>query len=739
MENLKDKIIEDLIKYTKSNSWNNFYAKWTINHNNDQSLLVHSINQASLMKYFLDNIIESGIISEEEQIILIVSSFLSDTGKELPRFQEAAIFGINEPEAYNHINREAIEQLNKRLDFFKSKFQNEYHIYRGEKEWEEFKNKVKAHVCYHQRVKAPDLKDSCARFGGTPPFGPLIDFIDDLCSVKIIDDAYRIALRKDGVKHLIGNVNFVFHKISKIRGILTVFLNEALISIHKKFGYEPLLFYPDGILYIAKTHEKIESDLNDLIELIKNKINNLLKDPTIQMNLSNIIFGPITQTIVLYPNLLTEHAIRSKIQNELKKSIKNLEKNRKKNEDNFRKKKITKKESSELVGETYLDFFSLKAKEYNITQELLIEKYTQYQGVMTYVFAIMNVFLEWVKDKQEAYNAIIEKLENYFPYIDLESIKNGYANTASKINKLNMLIKLWKLNEENLLITDNKYLRDFEDRIINFLNDIYHIAEPYKEQLITNEMLYDLLFDIEYTEIGTFKENYIKIINELQNAYFEGKSNKENRACFICGLKYYQDAIKERIGEGPRKFANKLIGGKAIGSGHQAGICKLCECESTLRKILMGNLIQELILITPELNMSWELRRVWSNQIDEFLKTRWKGISILNEKNIQQIVKSLAIQGNELIKKIDAHWIASNIIVSKKKKNDIIETLKKIFQNDITKFNESFNTEFQNFETIVDEIYNNNWWHEDLANIIEPATQIQFFYETPNYIIILLR
>ncbi|MHA1249864.1 MAG: hypothetical protein ACTSRP_07730 [Candidatus Helarchaeota archaeon] len=734
-----DKIINDLIQYTKTINWNNYYAKWTRNHDNDQSLLVHAINQASVIKYLIENIIEPGIISEDEKIILIVASYLSDTGKELPRFQNAAIYGSNEADAYNHINIEAIEQVDSRLEFFKSKFQKEYGLYKSDKEWEEFKKQVKAYVCYHQRVKAIDLKDSCSRFGGIPPFGPLIDYVDDLCSIKTVDGAYKIAIKKDGVSHLLGNADFVYHKISKIRGILTVFLNEALISVHEKFGYKPLLFYPDGILYIAKEPQKIEANLNELLEIIKNKSDKILNDPNIQQNLPGIIFGPVTKTVVLYPNLLNKQAIRTRIKDELNKSKNRVRKNYEKFMNQFKKNKIRKNENERFKGKSYLDYISERIKNYNINIELFIENYSKYQSVMIYVFSIMYILLDWVKDNEQLRQKIIERLNYYFPRIDLTTIRQGYANTASKINKFEMLFKLWELEDNTLIIAKTpEEIQDFEEKLIKFLEDIFDLVEQYKQPLITTNMLNDLLLDIEYTSIGNLKDNYQQLAIELRDAYLAGKSNKTSRSCFLCGLKYFQDAINERIGDGPRKFANRLIGGKRVGDGHQAGVCMLCECEATLRKVIMGSLAQELILITPELNMSWELRRIWAKEIDEFIKTQWRGISLLSDKNLYKVIRELAHAGNNIVKNLDARWIASNSIIAKEKRKKIIKLLKKEYDK-IEEFNKSFRTNFQNFEVLVDAIYKGEWWDEDMSTFIEPASQIQYFYETPNYLIILSR
>lgn len=732
-----DELITDLVQYTRTINWNNYYAKWSRDHKRDQSLLVHSINQVGVLKQLYEKIIDPDIVPAKEQLITSIAIFFSDTGKSLSRFQDAAISGATEKEAYNHINAEAIELVDSHLEFLKDIFKVKYKLYETEQEWATVKNEIKRNVCYHQRVKAPDLKNSCAKFGGAGSFSSLIDYIDDLTSQKTIENAYRFAGKKDGVEHLFNKADFTYHKFSKIRGLLTVFFNEALIEIHARFGYEPILYYPDGVLYIAPEKNSIATKLEDIISLINEKIQQLMDSEQLQTKLNNIVFGPITQTIVLFPPLLNKKCVRLRIKNELSKS--QTPQKYQKNIQDFEKKKFKKSDSEEYEGRTYFEFITDLGKEFNVTKELLIEYYTKYQSVITYAFAVIEEYIKWGEKKNPDYRIVVEKLvQKYFPFVNFELIRSGYANTANKINKFNMLIGFWKKNNPELLITSLQGIETFENNLIKLLDEIYDAVKDLKGQLIPPEMIKDILLDLHYSELGTLTNRYPEIAQNLARNYSEGKTDKNHRNCFFCGLTYYNDAIKERIGEGPRKFSNKLIGGKRVASGHQAGICSLCETEATLRKIIMGSLPSEIILLSPEINMSTEIRRQWAAEIKLFLDMKNCSISLLNEKTLSKAIKNIALAEDNIIKNINAKWLSENIIYSKDKMNKIKKGLQEFYEK-IEDFNEDYGTPFTSFEELIDAILMRRWWAADLERFLPTAEEIEYIYETANYLFIFLR
>jgi CRISPR-associated protein Csc3 len=48
-----------------------------------------------------------------------------------------------------------------------------------------------------------------------------------------------------------GQLEFTYHSIAENRGVLTNILNNAAMEVHQELGYQPLLYLPTGVIYIA--------------------------------------------------------------------------------------------------------------------------------------------------------------------------------------------------------------------------------------------------------------------------------------------------------------------------------------------------------------------------------------------------------------------------------------------------------------------------------------------------------
>lgn len=81
---------------------------------------------------------------------------------------------------------------------------------------------------------------------------------------------------------LIGNISnhqltFTYHALSDNRGALTNIINNALIDLHPKEFYTPLLYLPDGVVYLAKV-DAPNINTDSLTQQVINKIKNLCAD-----------------------------------------------------------------------------------------------------------------------------------------------------------------------------------------------------------------------------------------------------------------------------------------------------------------------------------------------------------------------------------------------------------------------------------------------------------------------------
>ena len=78
-----------------------------------------------------------------------------------------------------------------------------------------------------------------------------------------------------------GQFEFSYHSLSDNRGVLTNILNNALMDIHPREFYTPLLYLPDGVIYLTKANSpEIETDniASQVVAKIKSLCGNRLKE-----------------------------------------------------------------------------------------------------------------------------------------------------------------------------------------------------------------------------------------------------------------------------------------------------------------------------------------------------------------------------------------------------------------------------------------------------------------------------
>ena len=68
----------------------------------------------------------------------------------------------------------------------------------------------------------------------------------------------EISDKKESLAEILGNISnhqfkFSYHSLSDNRGVLTNIINNALMDAHPREFYTPLLYLPDGVVYLAKT------------------------------------------------------------------------------------------------------------------------------------------------------------------------------------------------------------------------------------------------------------------------------------------------------------------------------------------------------------------------------------------------------------------------------------------------------------------------------------------------------
>lgn len=86
-------------------------------------------------------------------------------------------------------------------------------------------------------------------------------------------------IEKDNLRELLNSLSnnqfeFTYHALSDNRGVLTNIINNALMDVHPRQYYTPLLYLPDGVVYLAKSNPP-EINTDTLPEEVIKKIKKL--------------------------------------------------------------------------------------------------------------------------------------------------------------------------------------------------------------------------------------------------------------------------------------------------------------------------------------------------------------------------------------------------------------------------------------------------------------------------------
>ncbi|BDA71403.1 hypothetical protein CAL7716_055690 [Calothrix sp. PCC 7716] len=258
----------------------------------DQSLNTHLLNglfPANLIERRLQNLDTTvkRLVRERERRLVIAGFILHDFEKfpDIPgNCRKLSL------EAHRQIIDEKVRQLG--LDYFISPEAPEAYgeylddllcmAYNAQRRWDTNWN-------FSEFGLNPTLKDRVLR-----NLSDLTCLADSLASiVKHPQDAENSRLKE--IIHSLsdGQLSFSYHHISENRGVLTNVVNNALIQAHTnlntddKMYYEPLLYLPTGVIYLAARNAPSVS-LEDVPDLVVSNIKSLCQG---QLRLRQTGFG----------------------------------------------------------------------------------------------------------------------------------------------------------------------------------------------------------------------------------------------------------------------------------------------------------------------------------------------------------------------------------------------------------------------------------------------------------------
>jgi hypothetical protein len=744
---MKEKInqlTEILTQEAIKRNWHNQYAKWNRNHTQDQSLIIHSLNQLNLMYTFIQTPKIKKSFSRLEKLACLIGSFLSDYGKSTEKFQQAVIKNKSEKEAYNHVSKEILLDVEQLLNSLRNSLISVYDKLdlNNDGKWDDFTYLIKNAICYHEIPGIGRIFNDCDKYGGPNRLSHLVKYVDIITSMKTVEDAYNIANKKlKEVESLFPDqIEFEYHKIRNFRGIISLFLMESLIERFKSSGYQPILSYPNGLLYLGINSKSL--NFKNLRELIKKKIQSLLNDKKYQENLFNLTYGKHYYTPIIAPQLLNTDLIKrrfNKIDKVSEKEIKGEEKELKSRD---------KKEEKETLVMPFLDDFK---KRFNIDRNVILKKYLAWKTPLVYWGALMKEFKNWstesrIKDK------FIKKLG--FSY---DNLKKGYSHRSKARYKLELITKLWdsfisdeypssKNNTKRFeVLLETRFNEQFKEWLIEKALYFFQLVQDDQPSIIEDEIFNQILMDIIYPIPESIKSITKNIVEAIEKIIIDGKDKKNNQnLCNFCSLPTSEIAKADLVGRGTRKFSNFLQGGKPFGDNRCATICSTCKIEAYLRQIIMGAVPNSYILVMPEMNMAPAIKRTWiKNIVNKLQNENEKSISLLNPNTLGRVIEKIS---KDKKYQIPINFLINQKIISKDKRNKIKKKFNKKLSKDYANFEEFLqlnkdllNKDYESSEELIEAVLHNEENHKQILKYFPKTNNTAYYYRAPDYLLIFFK
>lgn len=625
-----NKLETALVSEALNRGWQFKYAKFG---KLCQSLLVHSINTFSVTRIIGPKLFS---LDDDQLYIACLAGFLHDIQKEQESWQEAARrFMRGErlgDRAFSHDDgsNEQLQKLVKFLTVIEKNLANT----ESRMDLPKLAKRILNIIVYtHDSANRAAASLRNEQVGPIDPLATVIRLCDAISSIKKPEEIVRRARDLDLPSNK--TVSFEYHALTRIRGIVSSFLNEAIISLMRELGYEPLLHLSESAVYLLVGEQKpINNTKERLLELINEQILRFQESPIYKRGMLNSVIGVLTQTkwpciqIIRKSDIPTVFHYLSGMpaMNKDAKSGKAVAQEKKNEKDITRLIQETKSKSpNQIVAQMLSDF-----------------------NIFVYFVDFLKQYHEFARHHDVA-KEYIEDINNWlkahigqFSYDSISDVSHN-----SKINiKVDTILRLWHVGDENLHLQPDRRER-IVNGIIEVLEKLLTKYKKYAPPFISDDGKTLLLGDILHIPIQILNSEEAKeAAASPHDRYIKGKEQKE-RICSICGAASYKDAVAAIFGDGSQTFSNILPAGIIIGAGNKAQVCHVCLAEATLRSFFFKKAPALTFVVFPELSLSPAMFRLWSKSVEEFAIGERLGLSTGSVWNMIDIYDHLS-RGNRI-------------------------------------------------------------------------------------------
>lgn len=762
----------------------------------EQSLFIHATNELGAIQNYLQ--VYPHPFNESEIKKIYIASILHDCEKETTEWQEKVRLGEKPP---HHTNPEYAKKfINELINFLT---ENGIALDLSQDDVNDIISSQPLHMTGasknpHIVFEELSRKHKSERWS---EIANLIDLFDDIVSIEAVESSIEL-LNTDKYKMLAERIEFRYHKISNVRGILSSLLHKACEKVYEKHGFIPFLYYVDGTLYIRQRRDspKEEIYINEIKSMLISVINEFLSKIDPESEIASVIGRPQTKMLLVKEFLRRESVERYFIGIGRKyKNTRKPDKTKLKEviENHFGSVKDAKKalkseysKDADLIdviisnlGNYYIEYPDF-CKEFQLVLNASISRPQQYmfqffKEIAHELLIDEEVFQKAVKIKYDsifgdgAYEFLKSK-STTMPYTILDRRKNKqfpgdferyiepFWKKQIENNGKNIMIRDLPLDKQENLLEESlsTILKDNLTLVVKLPKDIFftQIAD-----LLISDLVYPLPFLEDSPEniteiIRTLAEKEIASVAESKEKLFN--ETKGQRLCPLChkliteSNSLFADLLSNEQG------IAKVFNNQATGAGRfqtSINICLLCHAELLLRRVLLGKTPSDIIILFPSLNFTrvqgskvLEDMKDIQNKLGQFFSYHNPDLNFRAQLNNLRNISTQILE--ESAEEISAELNPDKFIESftikisdETRKNDLKKLEDKIIElYSIKEFNTEFQTDYDAFREIAEDIFENKIkMHETERNqLIEDSgintIRYSFVYETSNFIVISL-
>jgi len=390
-------------------------------------------------------------------------------------------------------------------------------------------------------------------------------------------------------------LNFSYHKVSVIRGIVTQLLHNGVTKAYEKRGWTPILFYPDGTVYISRGANTVFPDKKEILQNIKEEVESYINNIPPSKLGASAFSGDIRISVLSSPEFLfrDDKCIEAFWQR--------VESQRAIREASFPK--------EERKAE---EWYRLLANKPNEDRAVIELKYKKIRAATRLAFVMKEIVSCCEAEEPKAWKFFMQELQERFQTSnDIDKILRRLANTTPAEQLVQIYESLTKptdMDERNIELLIEKLTEHFKEitkRLRQLVSD--------KIAIDSRRIAEQLLGDLEIPLVRDLRTESLEAVKGYRSGKVRGSVS-----CVLCGSRPVTQGTEPLIGEGVESFINLMKGGTRIGGTHKAWICTLCDLEAKIRLVFISS-HKETLLILPQLNISESLRKKWDRLLKHLI------------------------------------------------------------------------------------------------------------------------